>query len=779
MRWSIIRLIWVRELRDQLRDRRTMFMIVVLPLLIYPLAGLGITQLAASFLQKKVTVGVWGAEHLPPGNTAEARAAAAWLSLVPAGPAAGVEHVVAAEALARASRRHGNFPALVRRRDGVRRFSPGLLTPPEQAMVTLQYFEEPSGVKWPPANEEEERHFLDRVRVPLDGRQVDVLLVVPPDFRALLEQDKRPTLYVLARPDDRSLLAQAQLHSILARWKQQINQVRFQRRGLPPTFEFPFALSSPGQGGGGGQGNGAIFSLLLRIFPFVLVMWSLAGALYPAVDLCAGEKERGTMETLLISPAQREEIVWGKFLAIWVFSGITALLNLLSMALTSWLFGSRFGGGSLQPLGLLWCVVLLLPLSAFFSALCLAVGAYARSSKEGQYYLMPLFLAAMPLLFLTLAPGVELNPFYSMVPVTGVALLLQRLLVSGRPDAALWLYFVPVLAPMVIYGWLALRWAIIQFQREEVLFREAERLEIRLWLKRLLREKETRPSAGQALFCFTLILGLSWFSLGLGSELLVTNVVRFLAFVATPTLMMALMLTTQPRQSLALRLPPWWSWPFTVVLVLVLTPPLAELTILLLQLSPNLKALVDQYQPFMEWLQTVGQDGGRPGIGKWQAMLVFAWLPAVCEELTFRGFILTGLQRRFRPRTAVLLSSFLFSLLQMNVFQFVPTFLLGVVLGYLTTRCGSILPSILFHLLYNTLLLGSALTWGGSNGGGVLFGLDAKTLQVVAAACTPLAVLLLWRLTWLWPHPAYVAFLASDPGMEPPFEAAPRPVPAP
>ena len=392
------------------------------------------------------------------------------------------------------------------------------------------------------------------------------------------------------------------------------------------------------------------------------------------------------METLLISPAQREEIVWGKFLAIWVFSGITALLNLLSMALTSWLFGSRFtGGGSLQPLGLLWCVVLLLPLSAFFSALCLAVGAYARSSKEGQYYLMPLFLAAMPLLFLTLAPGVELNPFYSMVPVTGVALLLQRLLVSGSPDAALWLYFVPVLAPMVIYGWLALRWAIIQFQREEVLFREAERLEVRLWLKRLLREKETRPSAGQALFCFTLILGLSWFSLGLGTELLVINVVRFLAFVATPTLMMALMLTTQPRQSLALRLPPWWSWPFTVLLVLVLTPPLAELTILLLQLSPNLKGLVDQYQPFMEWLQTVGQDGGRSGIGPWQALLVFAWLPAVCEELTFRGFILTGLQRRFRPRTAVLLSSFLFSLLQMNVFQFVPTFLLGVVLGYLTT----------------------------------------------------------------------------------------------
>jgi sodium transport system permease protein len=726
MRWPIIRVIWLRELRDQLRDRRTMFMIVVLPLLIYPLAGLGIMQLAAGFLQKKIVIGVMGAEHLPQSGKSK-------------------------------NRRPSNYPALVQLREDGGRFAPSLLTEQQQALVTLRILDE--------ATSEEEGQRL------LAQKQVDALLVVPADFDALLEKEARPAVEVLARSDDRSLVARAQLYSILGQWWEQINQVRFKGRAVP------FDIKEPGQASAGRQSTRAVFDLLLRIFPFVLVLWSLAGALYPAVDLCAGEKERGTMETLLISPAQREEIVWGKFLAIWVFSAITALLNLLSMAITSWLFGSHFGaGGSLQVLGLFWCVLLLLPLSAFFSALCLAVGAYARSSKEGQYYLMPLFLAAMPLLFLTLAPGVELNPFYSMVPVTGVALLLQRLLVSGRPDAALWLYFVPVLAPMVIYGWLALRWAIIQFQREEVLFREAERLEVGLWLKRLLREKETRPSAGQALFCFTLILGLSWFSLGLGSELLVTNVVRFLAFVATPTLMMALMLTTQPRQSLALRLPPWWSWPYAIVLVLVLTPPLAELTMLLLEFSPNLKALIEQYQPFMEWLRTVGQEGDKPAIGAWQALLVFAWLPAVCEELTFRGFILTGLQRRFRPRTAVLLSSFLFSLLQMNVFQFVPTFILGVVLGYLTTRCGSILPAMLFHLLYNTLLLGSALSSAGREGAWVLFGMSPATLRVVAAVCAPVAGLLLWRLTWLWPHPAYVAFLASDPGMEPPFEGAPRPV---
>src|SRR5439155_13829294 len=243
--------------------------------------------------------------------------------------------------------------------------------------------------------------------------------------------------------------------------------------------------------------------------PVLLVTWSLAGALYPAVDLCAGEKERGTMETLLISPASREELVWGKFLTIWVLSAATALLNLASMGITSAQFGSLLPHDVLRPAAIFWCVLLVLPLSAFFSAISLAIGAYARSSKEGQYYLMPLFLVTTPLIVVTLAPGVELNAFYSLVPVTGVALLMQRLMTVPL-DKVSGLYFVPVLVPMALYSWLALRWAIEQFKREEVLFREAERWEIRLWLRRLFREKEALPSTGQALFGFALIVALHW-----------------------------------------------------------------------------------------------------------------------------------------------------------------------------------------------------------------------------------------------------------------------------
>lgn len=481
--------------------------------------------------------------------------------------------------------------------------------------------------------------------------------------------------------------------------------------------------------------------MLAQIFPFVLVMWSLAGALYPAVDVCAGEKERGTMETLLISPASREEIVWGKFLTIWVFSSATAFLNMLSMGLTTWQFSRQMSFNPFQPTIFLWGTLLLLPLSAFFSAISLAIGAYARSSKEGQYYLMPLFLLTMPLIFLTLAPGVELNPFYSMVPVTGVALLLRALMVAGLPESSHMLYFIPVLGPMVIYSWLALRWAIGQFQREEVLFREAERLDLRLWLSHLFRDKEAYPSAGQAFFCFFLILGLRWFSFTVGTDLsLVTRTaIGQLAFVLAPPMFMALVLTTRPRKGLGLNLPPRWTWPVAALLALLLLLPLSELTLALLHQVPALKPLLEQGHPLTSELLNL-QRSDRIWVDRLQYLLVLAALPALCEELAFRGLILTGLTRRFRPWTAIFLSSFLFAVYQMNVFQLIPHFILGVVLGFLVLRTGSVLIGIVFHLVYNLMTIGLAvfpviLNWGsnvlsGDDLGLVRLGLTCGSLSL-------------------------------------------------
>jgi sodium transport system permease protein len=376
---------------------------------------------------------------------------------------------------------------------------------------------------------------------------------------------------------------------------------------------------------------------------------------------------------------------------------------------------------------------LLLPWSAFFSAVCLSIGAYARSTKEGQYYLMPLFLVTMPLIFLTLAPGVELNSFYSMVPVTGVALLMQRLLTSPGFDQP-WLYFVSVMAPIGLYSWLALRWAIDQFQREEVLFREAERVDVRLWLRRLFRDKETRPTTGQALFCFGLLLALRWFSESLGQDvsLLIRSGIVVAAFVAAPPIFMTLFLTTRPRQVLALR---WPAWPYLAAAVLLV--PLVAWAVSLAYQFPRLLELLRDRQALVE--QAVN-SGGTSAIWWTCSILALALLTAAGKEIAFRGFIFAGLLKRMRPWPAILVSSFLFAAYHMNVFLLPPLFLLGIALGILALRSGSLLPGIFLHgICYALLLLGS--TWP------ALWDAAAQTgagQYVVTALCTVAAAALLW-----------------------------------
>jgi len=745
MRWSIVRLIWVRELRDQLRDRRTIFMIAVLPLVIYPLAGFGAMQLALGLLKKQNPVGLIGAEHLPPADAhfAAPSRVASWLICTPTGPVSPVDALErATAAVSLATARQLEFaPLLVHDKGQVRFLADYFETAEDIDTLPVQLLDSLS-----PAAAEPDA-FLEHIdRTPLENRQVDLLLVVPPGFLEQLQRGERPAVYVLTREgDERSRQTNMRFAGVLARWKKKLKETRLLRQGLAANYDDVFEVRDPEWSKPPSKRAAEeLYETILRIFPFILVMWCLAGALYPAVDVCAGEKERGTMETLLISPASREEIVWGKFLTIWVFSAVTALLNLVSMGLTTWLFSRAVLNDVFRPSALTWAVVLLLPLSAFFSAVALAVAAYARSSKEGQYYLMPLFLLTMPLVFLTLAPGVELNPFYSMVPVTGVALLLQKLMAAVTPDRALALYFLTVLSPLLIYSWLALRWAIEQFQREEVLFREAERLDLGLWVRALFREKEALPGKAQALICFGLLLTLQWLSLdqavppSLGSALQ-----HNLACVVAPPVLLAWLLTARPRQGLALRGAAWWAWPAAILLGLLLLAPLAELTVLILRQLPAIAEL-------METAQAQVKSLFGPETSSATLLLTWAVLPALGQELAFRGFILSGFRHRFSSRTALFLSSFLFALYPMNVALFVPQFLFGATAAYLVLRCRSVLPAMLLHLVYRAVPMLFPTLFADLLAKVDLSDEPVSLLRwIISAACAVLAVVVLVGISWL------------------------------
>jgi sodium transport system permease protein len=686
MRWSVIRTIWHREVRDQLRDRRTVFMLVMLPILLYPLLGIATMYMSQLFAGQSLRVGVAGYELLDDPL----------------------------------------FPPLLE--DGNRRLAANLFQTPQ----TRDQFHMVLG-------------SAEALEEMLRREEVHAYVLFTPEFAAEVRAGRRvlidvrlpggellqptrpggtgpPELPRLRTDSDRGRLAYDRLRPVLREWEREIVKRRMIALDKPENYGQPLIVPLLQ------EKTEKVWS---KIFPFLIVMMSLTGALYPAIDVCAGEKERGTMETLLISPASRSEIVLGKFLTVWVFSAVMALLNLASLALTALVFSSlaNQSAAMLMPGGLpaptitaiAWCTVLLVPLAAFFSAVCLALAVYARSSKEGQYYLMPLMVGTMMLTFLSLAPGMELSAAMSMLPVTGAALLLQGLMNAVTPEQFPWLYLGPVLLPLAAYCYLALHWAIAQFHREEVLFREAERLDLRLWLKRLFRQKEPLPSAGMAMACFLLLLLLKWF-VGLrlsGLALLTQTAVMQLAAVAAPAVWMGLLLTASPRLTLRLRVPRFpngssashllshlgqnqgagvMAWlGMAAVLALALHGPMIALVTTVLKRFPG---LVEQMEDLKQLAKVLLDPDTPLGI----QILVIAGLPALCEELAFRGFILSGLESRLGVRRAVLISSILFAFAHMSAFRFVPTFVLGLILATLATRSGSLLPGLVFHFVHNALV---------------------------------------------------------------------------
>jgi sodium transport system permease protein len=165
--------------------------------------------------------------------------------------------------------------------------------------------------------------------------------------------------------------------------------------------------------------------------------------------------------------------------------------------------------------------------------------------------------------------------------------------------------------------------------------------------------------------------------------------------IVIPPVIMAVLLTSSPRKTLRCTWPEPRFLALAVVLVVALNPLVNELRPLVESLFPipsSIKVALGQVMAQV------------PGLGV--AVLVFAFMPAVCEELAFRGFILSGLEHQHRTRSAILLSALMFGFLHVLLSLFQQLFnatLLGVVLGLLAVRSRSILPCIVFHFLNNAL----------------------------------------------------------------------------
>jgi sodium transport system permease protein len=352
---------------------------------------------------------------------------------------------------------------------------------------------------------------------------------------------------------------------------------------------------------------------------------------------------------------------------------------------------------------MVWLVAALVPISALFSALCLACAAFARSTKEGQYYLMPLMLVMMPLMMLPMSPGVELNFGNSLVPITGLVLLL-RSVIEGQYQEAL-RYVGPVVGVTLACCLLAIRWAEEQFNRESVLFRESERLELGRWFKHVLRDRGETPSFAQAALCVAIILVVQFFVgfalTAQGGELDWPRLVQALAAsqlacVFAPAMLMTIMLTRSPRRTLLLERKPDWSHLWAAAgLALVLHPLVVKFAEAITKIYPIPGETAAAAKAIEAAL------GGAPNL--WAVLGLMALLPAVCEELAFRGFVLSGARHLGHKWWAIALSAVAFGMVHTFLHQKITATAMGLVIGYVAVQTGSLWPCILLHAAHNSL----------------------------------------------------------------------------
>lgn len=703
MNWQHVQLIFKREMVDQLRDRRTLFTITILPLLLYPLLGMLLMQVAQFHRDNTVKIAVIGYENWPEqlpllddsGKIALPSVSAETQKLLKFDLHRLQPNQTDAEEEARGLLASNAADAVIIIKPQLKVHALGGRFRPDSDSTHVAE-SAPSSSSEPAAT-----HSAALAEPTSDIPAVS--------SRKQAKDQGIVLLGNMAR--DQSMMAQARLSRLVDRWWDIWRTKEMIEAGLSPTLSEPIQLQVL---------DTSVSSIRQavrwsKVLPFVMLVWALTGAFYPAVDLCAGEKERGTLETLLSSPARRREIVWGKLLTINAFSIGSALLNLMSMQFTAGLVvKSLVAGGTgdiAQSLGPMpfnamgWLLMLLLPMSAFFSALALAVAALAKSTKEGQYYLMPLLLVTLPLVALPMLPNMDLNLGTALIPVSG-AVFLVRTMIEGRYHEAM-IHLPIVILVTVFCCWMAIRWAVRQFESESVMFNEGGRWDLRTWLRHLWRDRQDTAQPSIALLAGVLILVIKFFAqffIKPDLSIITSMVLVQVGMILLPCVIMAILLTRSPRRALRIHRVQI-NHVFAAVLIGFALHPsyvvLGEAITSVYPIAPETVAVLSKFQANL-FDQPL-----------WLCLILLAGLPAVCEELAYRGFIFGGLLRQQGLLRAIIVSALLFGFTHAVLQQSINASVMGLVLGFIAWRTGGVICTIFVHAINNSLTL--LMSWCGHN----------------------------------------------------------------
>jgi sodium transport system permease protein len=641
----------VKELREILRDRRTIITLVAMPLLIYPLLGVTLQKLIMSQLAARARIEYRVALQSPQD-----------------------------EKLFRQMYSRGN--ELVAARDG------------RQIDINMP----PQGTMDDP---------LVELMGPNGTEAVDVGTIIATGEAdiGLIFGESHPGKPIAVELMYRS----TSLHSCDARRYLEerfraLNE-EFARQALalshPPT-ELPYLIRSESLTRTGGQ-SGPAFSLATLV-PLILILMTVTGAVYPAIDLTAGERERGTLEALVSSPVPRHELLFAKYLAVVSVAVLTALANLTSMVVTAYasgLEGLLFGTAGLSIRLIASTLGLLIVFAAFFSAVILILTSFARSFKEAQAYLIPVMLVSLAPGVICLLPGIEFNAWLSVIPLANIVLLARDVF----DDRVVPIWALSTLLSTVLYAAVALAAAARIFGTDAVLYGSEGG-----WADLFRRPQASRQQAtlAQAMFGLAMLFPAFLIMGGMTARLEHVSIqarmglnmlLTFVLFAAFP-LALARFSAIDWRTGFSLRRASPLSYLAAVLLGVSLWPFAYELV--LLQSPERVSDFVKLFESFKAQIDAV------PLVWKLVALAV---VPAACEELFFRGYLQTTFRAEMSGPLAVGLSSMLFGLFHVVVRdslffeRFAPTCFLGIILGVVCWKTGSVWPGMLLHVIHNGLLL--------------------------------------------------------------------------
>ncbi|MBN2181303.1 MAG: ABC transporter permease [Sedimentisphaerales bacterium] len=319
--------------------------------------------------------------------------------------------------------------------------------------------------------------FPDKEEIPagIEQNKIRFALVIPKKAAQNLEKGEKVAVQLYYNNASLPSMVRNRAGEVIQRFENRLRSSRLASLGLDTSEQQenlinPITIEEKGTA----KKREMLGERMGGILPYLFIIFCLMGSMYPAIDLGAGEKERGTLETLLLAPIKRHQIVLGKFFVVFTTGVTAALLSITSIGIMMTIKLKEISGelhdvfASISVVDLVLIAAMLIPMAAIFASLLLSVSVYAKSFKEASSYCGPLnFLAIVPA-FIAMLPIVKLDWYWAMVPITNVSLAIKEL-IKGTMNYQM---LIAILGSSVIIAGALLLFCTKWFEREAVLFRE-------------------------------------------------------------------------------------------------------------------------------------------------------------------------------------------------------------------------------------------------------------------------------------------------------------------